>query len=120
MPQRYAFLAKLQNPSPTALRAKVGSVDIFGRWKEGNWGHGSGRIFTEPSPVEIVDNFDIVKYGKTKEGFGFWFGKNKIEKEQDAANENYCLWVLCIQEPTGFLYTREVRTCVCTCILLSG
>ncbi len=45
-------------------------------------------ILREFLPPEIVDNFDIVKYEKTKETFDIWFDEKKIQEESDAENED--------------------------------
>ncbi len=45
-------------------------------------------ILREFLPPEIVDNFDIVKYEKTKETFDIWFDEKKIQEESDAQNED--------------------------------
>lgn len=45
-------------------------------------------ILRELLPAEIVDNFDLVRYEKTKETFDIWFDEKKIQEEADAANEN--------------------------------
>ncbi len=39
-------------------------------------------------PSEIVDNFDIVRFEKTKERFDIWFDEKKIQEEEDEVNEN--------------------------------
>lgn len=46
------------------------------------------ELLRELLPVEIVDNFDIVRYEKTKESFDIWFDEKKIREESDAANGN--------------------------------
>lgn len=46
------------------------------------------EILRELLPQEIVDNFDIVKYEKTKETFDIWFDEKKIQEQSDAENEN--------------------------------
>lgn len=46
------------------------------------------ELLRELLPAEIVDNFDIVKYEKTKESFDIWFDEKKIQEEDDAANEH--------------------------------
>ncbi len=45
-------------------------------------------ILRELLPPEIVDNFDIVRYKKTKETFDIWFDEKKIQEESDAGNAN--------------------------------
>lgn len=35
-----------------------------------------------------MDNFDIVRFEKTKERFDIWFDEKKIQEEEDAVNEN--------------------------------
>lgn len=45
-------------------------------------------ILRELLPAEIVDNFDIVNFEKTKETFDIWFDEKKIQEEEDATNEN--------------------------------
>jgi len=46
------------------------------------------ELLRELLPAEIVDNFEIVRYEKTKEEFDIWFDEKKIQEEQDSANEN--------------------------------
>lgn len=45
-------------------------------------------LLRELLPSEIVDNFDIVRFEKTKERFDIWFDEKKIQAEDDAVNEN--------------------------------
>ena len=45
-------------------------------------------LLRELLPSEIVDNFDIVRFEKTKERFDIWFDEKRIQDEEDAVNEN--------------------------------
>ncbi len=45
-------------------------------------------LLRELLPSEIVDNFDIVRFEKTKERFDIWFDEKRIQEEEDAENEN--------------------------------
>lgn len=45
-------------------------------------------LLRELLPSEIVDNFDIVRFEKTKERFDIWFDEKRIQEEEDAVNEN--------------------------------
>lgn len=45
-------------------------------------------LLRELLPSEIVDNFDIVRFEKTKERFDIWFDEKKIQEEEDAVDEN--------------------------------
>ncbi len=46
------------------------------------------ELLRELLPAEIVDNFDLVRYQKTKEAFDIWFDEKKIQEENDATNGN--------------------------------
>ena len=46
------------------------------------------ELLRELLPAELVDNFDIVRYEKTKELFDIWFDEKKIQEDEDASNEN--------------------------------
>lgn len=46
------------------------------------------ELLRELLPAEIVDNFDIVKFEKTKERFDIWFDEKKIQEGDDSADEN--------------------------------
>lgn len=46
------------------------------------------ELLRELLPAEIVDNFDLVRYQKTKEAFDIWFDEKKIQDEKDATNGN--------------------------------
>ena len=45
-------------------------------------------LLRELLPSEIVDNFDIVRFEKTKERFDIWVDEKRIRDEEDAVNEN--------------------------------
>lgn len=45
-------------------------------------------LLRELLPSEIVDNFDIVRFEKTKERFDIWFDEKKIQDAADAGNGN--------------------------------
>ena len=47
-------------------------------------------LLRELLPAEIVDNFDIIRYEKTKETFDLWPDEKTIQDEQDSSDEKSC------------------------------
>ena len=45
-------------------------------------------ILRELLPMEIVDNFDLIRYEKTDDRFDIWFDEKKIQEESDAKNDH--------------------------------
>ena len=41
-------------------------------------------LLRELLPAEIVDNFDIFRFDKTRERFDIWFDEKKIQDAADA------------------------------------